>query len=550
MSDNLEVVSKTLNEWLGVGKESVVPTDEQYPNASLVEKVNYLQQEIKSMKEDGIASSGGKTCSLFVYLPSTDALADYTDSEVVLYSPSGNQNAKGKLKRSGGAYSTVLYFDFTGDCNLQWTAVNKQGSSFILNETLSIEKASQEFRLGSSTHRLNIKTPKSTALASYTGKSISLVYPGKTLSTVFGEESDCYSTVIYSDYDGDGNLKYNYLTGSSTIAMAEPVRLNTEIIDLEVGIESLDPGLLSWSTIRNICASGRAQLFFKPGDVLYGGGTDKWHVVAVESNAIKVWSKAIGRAYGYTYWELALAKSHDMWRAWNENHADFGMTAISSEMMTYQEALTIADAADRKSNPAIEYWLDTTHVDNHVHMVSNTGTINSVGITAGASCFPALWFGELPEHKPSALDYTFDEIATLCELGLADNYDLCEVGTELRDGWYVIEHKKNGTKDQLRLWKKQNLGSSVWGTTNTKASSYYSVFNSTYNVDCAFSSGLLTKDDVTTTWFTSNRSTGSNYWLATTGTSSGEYYRVLYNGDVVSTSSGNSSGCSPFVWIQ
>lgn len=81
------------------------------------------------------------------------------------------------------------------------------------------------------------------------------------------------------------------------------------------------------------------------------------------------------------------------------------------------------------------------------------------------------------------------------------------------------------------------------------ASQYYMEFNQEYGTTLATSSGLLTKEDVETVWFTSNRALGFNWWTATAGVS-GEYQRVLHNGDVVSTSSENHSECVPYVWIN
>lgn len=519
--------------------------------------------------------------NLYVYLPLTDALIDYEGQEVTLFSPSCNQQASAKLKKEGQNYCCNINYNFSGECTLKWTALNALGEQFQLTEHLEL-LGSSEFRLGSTVHRLNISIPKSIALADYTGSSMSLIIDTQSYSATMQDSANAYTTVIYSDYDGAANLSYNFLDGNSgQLAMLEPVMLNTEIIDLEVGIRDVDPALLSMRTVRNILASGRAKLFFEPGDVLLKDGA-KYHILAVEANAIKVWSVGLMDGRYNLGWDAACLVSTNAWRAWNEKNPDFGVQAIGSGMLLKDEVLSMSREdrlkglnlghmgangtgyyytryllGDRDSVAESNCWsyvpyLDDERYGNRLFEVTSkqTPTGNSILQYHFNFAYYGLWLGELPVKREDSTAYSFDEISEICELGLADDYDLTIVGTELCDGWFVIGSKKDGVKDQLRIWKKQNLGNSSWADAKSIAESYKDQFNSLYSTDCALSSELLTKDDVNVAWFTENRKLGYHWWTATAGSSSGTYWRVLNNGDLVETTSRNLTGCDPAVWIK
>lgn len=58
VNDNLGSAFSSLTAWLGIGKENNVPADSEFSNASLVEKVNYLEDKLDKVFQ---SASSGKT---------------------------------------------------------------------------------------------------------------------------------------------------------------------------------------------------------------------------------------------------------------------------------------------------------------------------------------------------------------------------------------------------------------------------------------------------------------------------------------------------------
>lgn len=115
---------------------------------NLTDKIDETEAVLQtSIKQAGENAHAGQ--SLYVYLPVADALADYEETQITLLSPSGNQQASGKLKKEGTNYNCSIAYDFSGDCVLKWTAENAQGNEFQLTERVTLT-GSSEFRLGSS----------------------------------------------------------------------------------------------------------------------------------------------------------------------------------------------------------------------------------------------------------------------------------------------------------------------------------------------------------------------------------------------------------------
>jgi hypothetical protein len=63
----------------------------------------------------------------------------------------------------------------------------------------------------------------------------------------------------------------------------------------------------------------------------------------------------------------------------------------------------------------------------------------------------------------------------------------------------------------------------------------------------AYSSGLLSKSDVESSWLASHRTSGVHYWLETANSSN--HYYVGAGGGVYNDYDSNSLGCFPAVWI-
>ena len=135
-------VGDNLNGWLinflGYGKEGSTPNDY---GGSLVERVNYLEkqqqaicsktdslatkEQIKNLatKEDveNVSKAANASYNLYVYIPKNVATGNYDGQRVTITSSSGSQNATATLRDDGVNYSATLYFNFNGNCRLNFT---------------------------------------------------------------------------------------------------------------------------------------------------------------------------------------------------------------------------------------------------------------------------------------------------------------------------------------------------------------------------------------------------------------------------------------------
>ena len=108
------------------------------------------------------------------------------------------------------------------------------------------------------------------------------------------------------------------------------------------------------------------------------------------------------------------------------------------------------------------------------------------------------------------------------------------IGDCSSDGWYIVDMTNNSgaTKDSIKIWKKQNLGNSIFSTAYNRAAAYYNTFNNTNAITGAYSSYIPSVSELQTGWFAniSNRAYCA-YWTSTVktaGTSldSNQYYIV------------------------
>lgn len=157
-------VGDNLNGWLinflGYGKEGSTPNDY---GGSLVERVNYLEkqqqaicsktdslatkEQIKNLatKEDveNVSKAANASYNLFVYIPKNIATGNYNGQKVTITSTSGNQNSTATLSDDGTNYSATLYFNFSGNCRLDFNVLSKT-TTFGITLPVTINATGQE----------------------------------------------------------------------------------------------------------------------------------------------------------------------------------------------------------------------------------------------------------------------------------------------------------------------------------------------------------------------------------------------------------------------
>lgn len=78
-----------------------------------------LQESIENSTQAANASY-----NLYVYIPKSITQSNYSGQQVRITSASGNQNATATLRDDGTNYSTTLYFNFSGNCKLNFTVLS------------------------------------------------------------------------------------------------------------------------------------------------------------------------------------------------------------------------------------------------------------------------------------------------------------------------------------------------------------------------------------------------------------------------------------------
>lgn len=327
-------VGDNLNGWLinflGYGKESNVPSNYE---GSLVERINFLEKQQEDLranvatkdqvndlaiktdslvaKTDGlvtktnnlatkedvenISKAANASYNLYVYIPKDIATGNYDGQKVTITSSSGNQNSTATLRDDGVNYSATLYFNFSGNCRLNF---NMLYNSIVNGVQLPVT-------------------------ISATGQEQKLWEKGK-----FSEQ-------------------------------------------------------YSWDFIHEICSNNKANQFFNAGNKLGNG----WTVVNTSASEVKIWHKSIPNL-GDMNWSSANSTAGNYAATWNSNNSGLPVHATRSELLSYDEAETMAQG-DRKTR--FLYWTSTGYSNCNHWYVHADGGVNGTNDSFSCGCCPAVW---------------------------------------------------------------------------------------------------------------------------------------------------------------
>lgn len=158
VSDSLGLGSIAV--FLGLAAPDSVRTDY---GGTLVERVNYLEQQNKKLTEqneslaaqmaglttktdnlatkeqikdlatkedvENVSKAANASYNLYVYIPKNIATGNYDGQKVTITSSSGNQNSSATLRDDGVNYSATLYFNFNGNCRLNYNILGNNVSA-------------------------------------------------------------------------------------------------------------------------------------------------------------------------------------------------------------------------------------------------------------------------------------------------------------------------------------------------------------------------------------------------------------------------------------
>lgn len=168
VTDNIStaVIEQTVGTWddtkeshtvIGLLRQIIDKLATQFDKlASLETKVGTLDEKIDlqtvSLTEsiEGISQAANASYTLYVYIPKSEALVDYSGQRVTITSSSGNQSAYATLRDDGTNYSTTLYFNFSGNCTLSYKFLYTTNDTVDYRTTVNIAATGQEQKLVSS----------------------------------------------------------------------------------------------------------------------------------------------------------------------------------------------------------------------------------------------------------------------------------------------------------------------------------------------------------------------------------------------------------------
>lgn len=269
-------VGDNLNGWLidflGYGKQDSVPSTY---GGSLVERVNFLENENQFLKSQ-IASLGTKTdalgvkvnnlatkedvenvskaanasYNLYVYIPKNIATGNYDGQRVTITSASGNQNSSAILRDDGVNYSAMLYFNFVGNCRLNFNVLcNSAANGVQLPVTISAtgkeqilwqrgnfsEQYSLDFihqicssgKVNQFLYSNNMLKNGWTVIG--TQSNAVWLWRGKTeITTDWGNASN-YAATYYQQFNNENETDIAYSSGLLSRIELLPVLANTEV---------------------------------------------------------------------------------------------------------------------------------------------------------------------------------------------------------------------------------------------------------------------------------------------------------------------------------
>ena len=251
------VVSDNLSGWLigflGYGKEDSTP--DEY-GGSLIERVNFLESENRALKNqmdklsnkadtlatkedvENVSKAANASYNLFVYIPKNIATGNYAGQQVRITSTSGNQNSTATLRDDGTNYSTTLYFNFRGNCRLNFNVLchtSGAGQEQLLWKRGSFsEQYSFDFihQICSSNQAELFFSPGNKLGNGWTviGTQSNAVWlwKGKTVITTDWENASNYAATYYQQFNNENETDIAYSSGLLSKIEFLPVLENTE----------------------------------------------------------------------------------------------------------------------------------------------------------------------------------------------------------------------------------------------------------------------------------------------------------------------------------
>ena len=145
--------------------------------------------------------------------------------------------------------------------------------------------------------------------------------------------------------------------------------------------ESLDQ--ITFKKLHEICGEGKAQDQLRPGDKVEGN----YVIVAVKPDSVKIWSPKV--CLGGMHWKDADAAAESHARIWNSNNSDLSVEAISSELLSKEEAEALSKD-DRMTG--FIYWTYTAYGGGYHWSVDSDGSLDYYyNDYSGFGCCPGVW---------------------------------------------------------------------------------------------------------------------------------------------------------------
>ena len=142
--------------------------------------------------------------------------------------------------------------------------------------------------------------------------------------------------------------------------------------------------VITFKRLHEICEEGSADLILNPGDKLENG----YIVVAVESDAVKIWSPNVN--LGNMNWKDANSAAGNYAAIWNNDNSELHVKALVSGLLSKAEVEAIS-LEDRTIG--FYYWTATVGSSGSHWCVNSDCSLACCYDSNSSGCCPGIWVG-------------------------------------------------------------------------------------------------------------------------------------------------------------
>ena len=564
VTDELSTGWHQLIDFLGLGKEDKTPTPEDFDEASLIEKVNYLEStvvkksdltELATKKDfvDSIPEEKDDTVSVI-----NCEYTQYIDDNVATV-PLPEKKADATQYSWKEIYN-ILTAHKAEDYGLEANTALADGWVVLEGNDYSLQICKHLDSVGTVTYDVAEATAQGywstfNANAEVDIASLGYLPPGQMAeSVVEANASKLPDQFWLQTSDGNKKLSNIWYGGRATTGPRENSSALVVVLSLHGYYDSTglppiqqDTSAYTWEEIQTILAADAAPVYGLNRKYITLRGGD-YAVIGSRHYSLKIISRLPNEVIGPL--PKGLCKTGYL-----------GLNSREGMSLAYQSQLPLPRDAAWVSGclfPVSVTTVWTSLVDfessrevgskQQIILQNKSGELSSVSRDSRAYYMSTYWIGEKKDYLPrikESTKYSWREISIILEEGLAAEYGIAKDGTQLRDGWITTRCRYVDGQNYLHIWKptmelgRKQLYDALGGLVDK--------YNQEFGYPVVFDVNVPTFAELTTDALASYRKSASHadFWLADTSTGSTtdneKHLYVKADGNVTSDFIGSSS---------